>query len=316
MLGTSIAAILFSSCIQSDSVSIEDQDNQVITVDLTNYLQSSLLKSTENEFGVEIVRIKGKVRYFGLDILQNPPQKKPLIGIPDVHVWIAEYPFTKLLNIRTDDNGIWEILILKPKYHSIDLSFAYQKDFYKPEIEGQIFPGGLPQGWNTTLIRSNDFQISSKNITDIAAQMPDELFLYYAKTSVEKAISAKTGVPYTMNNIIVATIGKSWSSIYDSRLPHGDPGAIALVAPTQSNPMQGPIYFDENVSLNPALTQTSVDGGIMFNNLPEYTHTLTAQKLPHKYDNITFKISKSFNLYIASPPHSIQGTNSSGPGEW
>lgn len=316
LLISGLTVFMFNSCNNSESVSILSQENQLITIDLTDQAPAALQKNACLDFGIEVVRLKGKVRHFGLDIFQNPPQRKPFSGIPDVHVWIAEYPFTKLLNIRTNKDGIWEVLLVKPKNWNPNLSFAYQKDFYPSKVEKTVFPAGLPNDWNTTKIRSNIIKVGSKDIVDLAVQMPDELFLYYSKITFENTVSALTGISYNMSNIVVATIGKSWATIYDTRLPHGDPGAIASVKPSLSSPLQGPTYFDETVTPNPTIKQTSADGGVMFNSLAAGTYTFSAAKAPYAYQEITFTIDPTFNLYISSPPYSIQGNNSSEPGEW
>jgi len=69
------------------------------------------------------------------------------------------------------------------------------------------------------------------------------------------------------------------------------------------------------VTPNPALTTTSVDGGVLFDNLAPGTYSVTAAKAPFSYATVKFKVDPAIPLYISSPPHSIQGTNGSAPGE-
>lgn len=265
--------------------------------------------------GLEMVRLAGKVRYFGYDILQSPPAPRPLVGIPDVQVWLAEYPASKNLNIVTDEDGLWEMYIIKRRGQTVSLSMMYEKDHYPAAVEGMVFPGGLPEGWDKSVIKSNVYTVASEDVDDFAMQMPDELFLFYAKSSLEGGLSQVIGVPYGIENIVVATVGKSWASIYDPALPHGDEGAIVTVSPALPSPLSGPIYFDETVTPNPMVHATSVDGGVLFNNLLPGTVRMSAQKDPFSYDIVQFNIESAVRLYIASPPHSIQGNNPSGPGE-
>ncbi len=75
-----------------------------------------------------------------------------------------------------------------------------------------------------------------------------------------------------------------------------------------------PIYFDAFVSPDPTLPATSVDGGVLFDNLAPGTYTLAASKAPFSYAPVTFRVDAAIPLYISSPPHSLQGTNTSGPG--
>jgi hypothetical protein len=247
-------------------------------------------------------------------MLKTPPAPKPLTGIQGVKVWFAEYPFTKLLNITTDNDGLWKVFVIKKRGSKMQLSFVYEKDYYTPETERLVVPQGLPENWSKVTVKSNIHTIESENITDCALQMPDEIFLFYAKSGLENGISRLIGSPYTINNLTVATVGKSWASIYNEVLPHGDPGCTVVLEPAPL-PVQGPVYFDEKVTPNPLVRSTSVDGGVLFNNLTPGAYSMTAQKAPYSYDKIMFNIEQSINLYIASPPHAIQGTNSSGPGE-
>ena len=265
--------------------------------------------------GLELVRLSGKVRNFGYDILQTPPAPKPLVGIPDVQVWLAEYPLSRQLNIRTDEDGRWELVIIKRRGTTLPVSIMYEKDHYAPAVEEMVFSTPLPVGWDKSVIRSNVHNIASEDIEDFAMQMPDELFLFYAKSSLESGISQLIGAPYTIENLAVATVGKSWASIYNPTLPHGDPGATVTIEPAGATPLVGPIYFDETVTPNPAVPVTSADGGVLFNNLLPGSHQLTAVKAPFSYETVTFVVDDTTRLYIASPPHSIQGNNPSGPGE-
>ena len=119
-----------------------------------------------------------------------------------------------------------------------------------------------------------------------------------------------------LKNAIVVTVGKSWASIHDDRLPHGDPGATVNEIPGAYRAL----YFDKSVKPNPTLTCTSVDGGVAWLNVPMGTHILKASKEGVEYQDAEFVVSEAdlendVLLYIASPPDSIQGTNDSPPGE-
>lgn len=265
--------------------------------------------------GLELVRLSGKVRYFGLDILAQPPVPRQRVGIPDVHVWLAEYPFTKMFNFRTDADGIWQMYVVKRRGQGLHVSVMYEKDHYPAQVEAMVFPDGIAQGWDKSLIKSNVYIVGSDDVTDFAMQMPDEIFLYYAKTSLENGLSEVIGAPYSIENLAVATVGKEWASIYDPTLPHGDPGAAAIMEPAASSPLSGPIYFDETVTPNPTIPVTSVDGGVLFNNLVPGRVSVTAVKDSFEYGTVQFEIDPSVNLYVASPPYSIQGNNTSGSGE-
>ncbi len=82
----------------------------------------------------------------------------------------------------------------------------------------------------------------------------------------------------------------------------------------------GPIYFNEAVLPDPGQLETSLDGGVTWLNMPlNHTYSVTAEKDGVVYPTVRFRINESdlaygVELYIASPPDSVEGTNSSGPG--
>ncbi len=308
--------IVSQNNIESDTNGVVAQE-AIPVIDLENETTTDLNTTIAARRGrfFTVVHLKGEVRHFGYDITQLPPLALPYTAIvPNTKVWLAEYPFTKHLNITTDENGQWELYILKRTNRDIELSFSYEKDFYPAAVEGAIFPGGIPERWSKAQGQSNVFTIGSEDILDIGMQLPDELYMYYAKCQLEGQIAALIGQDYPIQNIMVSTVGKSWASLFDSRLPHGDPGALVSMIPAQVSPLQGPIYFNEAVSPDPTYTETSVDGGVLFNNLSPGTFDFTAHKEGIDYSTVTFKINDTQTFYVASPPHSIEGSNDSAPG--
>lgn len=102
-------------------------------------------------------------------------------------------------------------------------------------------------------------------------------------------------------------------------LPHGDPGAYVISTPAMQ--AIGPIYFNEAVQPDPTYTCTSDDGGVTWFNVTTGEYDITAEKTPYIYDTIHFNITEEdiengVEFYIASPPDSIQGSNTSEPGEY
>ena len=100
--------------------------------------------------------------------------------------------------------------------------------------------------------------------------------------------------------------------MYNPDTPHGNPGVQVAIDPPAQFPLSvGPLYFNEQVQVDATLTSTSVDGGVFFGNLPAGRQTITASKAPFSYDALMFSIQDGIALYVASPPHATQGTNSS-----
>jgi hypothetical protein len=247
---------------------------------------------------LEVVPIGGTVFHFGLDLSQSPPVPFPFQStVAGARVSIAEAPITRLLGIRSDADGKWSFKAIKVKGTPLHVSFVY-------ELEGY------------TTTKSQLFEIGDGGITDLAVQFPTAAYYAAAKGQIEQQIGGLIGAPYTLANVLVTTVGKAWASMYDPDLPHGDPGAVVSIAPAVAFPASlGPVYFNAAVAPDPTLTSTSVDGGVLYGNLASGSYTVTASKAPFSYAALTFVVQDDITLYVASPPHATQGTNTSGPGQ-
>jgi len=245
-----------------------------------------------------VVPVGGTVFHFGLDLSQSPPVPFPFQStVAGARVWIAELPITRALDIRSDAHGKWKFPAVKIKGTPLHMSFVYELAGY-PTTKSQVF------------------EIGDAGVTDVAVQFPTEAYFQAAKGQIEQQIGALIGAPYTLANVLVTTVGKSWASMYSPDLPHGDPGVQVAITPAIQFPVSlGPVYFNEAVSPDPTLTATSVDGGVLFGNLAAGNVTITASKAPFSYAALTFAIQDGIALYVASPPHATQGTNDSPAGE-
>ena len=245
--------------------------------------------------GLTVVKLSGKTNHFGRDV-NTGAYIDYWATVPGVRVWMSEYPSTRSLDIQTDATGWWTMYVIKYVGVNLEFSFVYEKD-----------------GWITT--KSNAITITDKDDTDLAIQYIDPLYYqYYVKPYVQ----AVWLDPLPFQNAMVVTVGKSWASMHSDLLPHGDPGATTTASPSLG---LGPIYFNEDVFPDPGQTTTSVDGGVTWLNMPlNHTYYVTAQKEGVNYQTVKFKISEAdlahgVELYIASPPDSVQGDNSSAPGQ-
>ena len=247
---------------------------------------------------LEAVRIGGTVFHFGLDLSQSPPVSFPFQStVSGTRVSIAEAPITRLLNIRSDANGKWQLEAVKLQGTPLRVSFVYEQ-----------------AGYATT--KSQVFEVGDAGVIDLAVQFPTEAYFSLAKGQIEQQIGSLIGAPYSLRNVVVTTVGKSWASMYSPDLPHGDPGAVVSIDPPITFPASlGPVYFSESVAPDPTLTSTSVDGGVLFGNLANGMYSISASKAPFVYSTLTFAIQDGISLYVASPPHATQGTNGSPAGQ-
>jgi hypothetical protein len=247
---------------------------------------------------LDIVPIGGTVFHFGLDLSQRPPASFPFQStVAGAHVSVAEVPVTRLLNIHSDANGKWGFEAIKLQGRPLRVSFVYELS-----------------GYTTT--KSQVFEIGDAGITDVAVQFPTEAYFSAAKGQIEQQIGALLGTPYSLSNVMVTTVGKSWASMYSPQVPHGDPGAVVSISPAAPFPASlGPVYFNASVAPDPTLSSSSVDGGVLFGNLASGSYTITASKAPFTYAPLTFIVQDGIELYVASPPHATQGTNDSPAGQ-
>jgi len=294
MFAVTAVAVLQAGCAEPDpGAEAEEAIEQVYAGNLT-----VAQAQTNCRCKLEVVPVGGTVFHFGLDLSQLPPVPYDFQStVAGARVWIAELPISRKLNIRSDANGQWGFKAIKIKGVPLKMSFVYELAGY-PTTKSQVV------------------EIGDGGISDLAVQFPTQAYYMAAKGQIEQQIGALIGAPYTLSNVLVTTVGKSWASMYSTELPHGDPNVQVAISPAVPFPAQlGPVYFNEQVSPDPTLTSTSVDGGVLFGNLAAGSHTVTASKAPFSYDALTFLVQDGIELYVASPPHATQGTNASPPGQ-
>jgi hypothetical protein len=295
VLALSLVSVLHVAC--NEARPAEDAADETIQAVYEGQLTVAEAQA-RSRVRLEVVPLAGTVFHFGLDLSQTPPTPFPFQStVAGARVWIAELPVTRLLNIRTDAHGRWRFPAVKAEGIPLHISFVYELAGY-PTTKSQVF------------------DIGDTAIADLSVQFPTEAYFAAAKEQIEQQIGALIGAPYSLRNVLVTTVGKAWASMYSPDLPHGDPGVQVTISPAIQFPASlGPVYFNEAVAPDPTLASTSVDGGVLFGNLASGSHTITASKAPFSYSALTFVVQEQIGLYVASPPHATQGTNTSPPGE-
>jgi hypothetical protein len=297
-VATVAAALIHVACAET----VGDPAETTAAADAVELVYSGELTAAEAQARhrpqLEVVPLGGTVFHFGLDLTQSPPVPYDFQAtVAGARVWIAEAPITRRLGIRTGADGRWRVPVVKLRGVPLRVSFVYELEGY-PTTKSQVF------------------EIGADGITDVAVQFPSAAYYAAAKAQIEQQIGALIGAPYNLRNVLVTTVGKSWASMYSTELPHGDPGVQVAIGPAAPFPASlGPVYFNEAVAPDPTLGATSVDGGVMFGNLAAGRYVVTASKAPFSYDALTFDIQDDVPLYVASPPHATQGTNSSPAGQ-
>jgi hypothetical protein len=106
---------------------------------------------------------------------------------------------------------------------------------------------------------------------------------------------------------VASTISVAEMSLENYIVPHGVPGATATVCPWPG-PGHGPIYFeyisDALILPDPALTESSVDGGVIFKDLAPGLYTLRAHKEGTAFREVTITCSPGA-FVNAGPPQGL-----------
>lgn len=260
-----------------------------------------------------ILEVSGNVFGFGPCIPENRWygfQEK----MPNVRFWVTGVGIMRSLNLRTDSGGFWRFYVLKRTDADFAFSMSFENDFWSAAVEQAIFGQALARP--SIRIQSCDYVLKDVDLTLLGQQMPDEVFYNVAKGQMEENVSNAIGIPYTISDMTIMTVCKSWASMYSSDVPHGDAGA--LLAPKE--PLAFPslvLYFNEAIQPDPAQRLTSLDGGVAVLNRGPGTFAYSATKAGVSYATVTFTMASdsSVDAYVASPPNSIMGSNSSGPGQ-
>lgn len=249
---------------------------------------------------ITIVKLRGKTNHFGRHLSGEYIDYDATV--PDTSVWIAEYPWTRERDVRTDETGWWTMYVVKNTGEDLEFSFIYDRE-----------------GWITT--KSNIITVDDEDNTDIAIQYIDPDFYNVLMLPFVENMLRTGGYPnFFFENAMVVTVGKSWASMHDDRLPHGDPGATVTLSPAEGD-IIGPVYFNEQVIPDLTWESSSVDGGVVWLNMPRNTiYHASARKAGVEYPTVRFNINDAdveagVQLYIASPPDSLEGSNESPPGE-
>ena len=93
---------------------------------------------------------------------------------------------------------------------------------------------------------------------------------------------------------------------FEGSLPavHGEPGATVSIEP--SLPAEhGPTYFNADVLPTPGLTETTVDGGVVWTNAPPGTYVIRAHKPGVTFEDVRIKCRAGV-LVNAAPPWGLQ----------
>jgi hypothetical protein len=128
-----------------------------------------------------------------------------------------------------------------------------------------------PPGYNEIDLQT--FHTRGEDIENANFQTPADLEYSLLAAILSVPIDEQTGRPQQCVIVTTASArnvrGVDYETFHE-RTPHGVPGATS----TESPPIDGPIYFNENVIPDPTATATSGDGGIVWSVVPAGTYRI------------------------------------------
>ena len=164
----------------------------------------------------------------------------------------------------------------------------------------------VPGGDVTLVMQAEDFpenQLGTHLVDGVALEQLN--FQAVSQTVYDVFAALTESVPDHAMCQISTTITR-W---FEGSLPqvHGEPGVTDSITPDVPK-ASGPIYFSADVLPTPGLTETTVDGGIVWVNVPPGDYVLHAHK-----DAVTFKDvrihCRAGVLVNAGPPWGLQALN-------
>ena len=199
----------------------------------------------------------------------------PAGGIKDTEVSVLEYPEIKT---KTDDSGAFSLNGIMPCSEvTLILKSA---DFHS--------------------VQTGTFYVENKNLSQVSFQTP--------ANNIYKMLVQMLKITEDENSCHIATtVTRKNASLYTSDINHGQEGATVTISPKLKN--NKPIYFNYInqylVLPDYKLKQTTLDGGVLFVNVPPAEYILTAHQKGFKFSKV--KIKCRAGMFVnASPPNGLQ----------
>ncbi len=152
------------------------------------------------------------------------------------------------------------------------------------------------EGYPTTYTKTFTLPAAGETIERVTFQVPNAGM--YDLLAVAAQIDPD---PATCQ--IASTVTRVGKSLYDEGA-HGEEGATIEITPALP-PEHGPIYFSASVLPNLDLTETSVDGGVLYTNVPPGSYHIVATKEGVEFESVDVRCEADV-LVNPSPPFGLQ----------
>lgn len=156
-------------------------------------------------------------------------------------------------------------------------------------------------------IQSATIPIEAEGLTDLGFQVPT--------LAVAELMALAADIEMDAERCQMVTTVSSAASPPYGGAGVGEPDAVVRVLPALPEGATGPVYFDylsdSMILPDPALTATTIDGGVIFGNLSTGEWTLRAEKEGVPFSEPVVRCHPGA-LVNAAPPHGIESLAGSG----
>lgn len=196
-------------------------------------------------------------------------------GIKNTEISVLEYPEIKT---KTDDSGAFSINGIMP---CSEVTLILKSDDFHS-------------------VQTGTFYVENKDLSQVSFQTP--------ANNIYKLLVQMLKITEDENSChIASTVTRKGASLYTSDINHGQEGATVTISPKLKN--NKPIYFNYLnqylVLPDYKLNQTTLDGGVLYVNVPPGEYILQAHKKGFKFSKV--KIKCRAGMFVnASPPYGLQ----------
>lgn len=150
-------------------------------------------------------------------------------------------------------------------------------------------------------VQSATIPIGADGLADLGFQVPTP--------TVVDLMALAAGVELDAERCQLVTTVSSVASPPYGGAGVGEAGAVVVIDPAAPDGAVGPVYFDylsdDLILPDPALTATTIDGGVLFGNVPTGAWTLRAEKAGVTFTEPVARCHPGA-LVNAAPPHGIE----------
>lgn len=164
---------------------------------------------------------------------------------------------------------------------------------------------GLPVGSDVTLVIDHpDYVAMQTGTHELPAEGLDRVTFQAVPPSTYDLLATVLEItPDPAMCQIVTTVTRVGRSLYEPN-DHGEAGATVTTSPAISADL-GPVYFNESVIPDRTLTETSLDGGVLYYNVPPGDYVWTATKEGAEFETVRITCRPGV-VVNASPPRGLQ----------